>query len=265
MEFRITRKQIPKKHKDGRIMPTRMIREGLLDSDKINLLSADGERLFTRLMLCADDFGRFDGRFIVIKNRAFPLKETMKISNIEKDLNECIKVGLITRYLVNGKPYIEIPGFNQRLRAKKSKYPDNDGHMSDDCPTDDGHVQATINKMSEEKRREEKGSEENYKSEFDVFRKLYIGSKNGLDTEYKNLKKHKDYREIIPLLLPSLEKEYRYKEILKSKKEFCPPWKNLQTWINNRCWEQEFTILKEQTHSSIDMGVATGEYYEPAK
>jgi hypothetical protein len=140
-------------------MPTRLIREGFLDSDKIDTLSNGAEIFFVRLMLCADDYGRFDGRSLIIKNRAYPLKDKLTIKKIDEWMTECIKKGLIIRYMVKDKPYIEIIDFKQRLRSKKSKYPDSDGHMTDICPTDDSHVQATNNHLSEEKRSEEKGSE----------------------------------------------------------------------------------------------------------
>ena len=94
-------------------------------------------------------------------------------------------------------------------------------------------------KGKEKKVKESKGKD--LKSLFEEFRILYKGTKKGLDTEYNNLlKKHKDYKEIIPLLKNAVLKEIEHKESLISKSLFCPEWKNLTTWINNRCWEQEF-------------------------
>jgi hypothetical protein len=78
------------------------------------------------------------------------------------------------------------------------------------------------------------------KSEFESFRKKYPSTKNGLESEFKNFKKHKDWKICLNLLLPALEKEIEHKAWLKENKKFCPEWKNLQTWINKRCWESEF-------------------------
>ena len=46
------------------------------------------------------------------------------------------------------------------------------------------------------------------------------------------------------MLLPALEKEIAHKQKLIEAKQFCPEWKNLQTWINQKCWVQEFVEAK---------------------
>ena len=78
------------------------------------------------------------------------------------------------------------------------------------------------------------------KVKFELFRIAYIGTKRGLDTEFDNFIKSND-AEIIDLLLPALKKEIAEKQRLKDAKQFCPEWKNLKTWIYQKCWEQEFT------------------------
>ncbi len=82
---------------------------------------------------------------------------------------------------------------------------------------------------------------EKYKTMFEGFRKLYPGTKRGLDTEYENMqKKHKDYKDIIPDLEKIIMNQIRFKNEQKAKGEFVPQWKNLQTWINKRSWEEVF-------------------------
>ena len=77
--------------------------------------------------------------------------------------------------------------------------------------------------------------------EFDLFRSQYPGTKRGLELEFENFKKkNQNFKEIIPLLLTALEKEIHWRQQKKSKSLFVAEWKHLQTWINNRCWEQEF-------------------------
>ena len=85
------------------------------------------------------------------------------------------------------------------------------------------------------------------KDEFEIFRKQYPGSKNGLDFHYKKLEKKylKELYNIIPKLLPALEKEIDNKNNLKQNNLFCPEWKHLQTWLNECCWEQEFAQIQE--------------------
>jgi len=77
---------------------------------------------------------------------------------------------------------------------------------------------------------------------FDAFRKIYPGKKRGLTTEFKTFrKKHKDdWRDELHKLYPSVLLEIQHKKKLKDGGRFCPEWKNLQTWVNNRCWEIDY-------------------------
>lgn len=87
----------------------------------------------------------------------------------------------------------------------------------------------------------------NAEEKFEVFRKIYNGRKNGLEVEFENfIKKNKP--DIVELLLPALEKEIQYKESLKLQNGFCPEWKNLSTWINQKCWTQELPDIIPKTN-----------------
>lgn len=108
-------------------MPSRMVREGLLDSDPLRSAGEPAEILFTRLMLVADDYGRFDGRVTVICRRCWPLGGPSE-PDVSQRLAALVREKLITLYESDGKPYIYLPKFNQRLRLKNpSKYPDPPG------------------------------------------------------------------------------------------------------------------------------------------
>lgn len=74
---------------------------------------------------------------------------------------------------------------------------------------------------------------------FEAFRQQYPGTKRGLKTELDNFLK-KNNPEIVHLLSPALEKEKQHKKTAS----FAAPWKNLEVWINKKCWEQEFTEEK---------------------
>jgi len=92
----------------------------------------------------------------------------------------------------------------------------------------------------------ETSKQETNKILFDNFRKKYPGTKRGLETEFENfLKKHKDWESVLNLLLPAVDKQIKLREIKKDKNLFIPEWKNLQTWINQRCWEEEVEIINE--------------------
>lgn len=74
------------------------------------------------------------------------------------------------------------------------------------------------------------------KQQFESFRKVYPGTKRGLDTEIDALHRHKDWREVLPKLKPALDEQIRWRQITSG---FVPAWKNLRTWINQRCWEEQ--------------------------
>ena len=95
------------------------------------------------------------------------------------------------------------------------------------------------------------------KEKFEIFRLAYKGTKRGLDTEFENFIK-KNNSEIINMLLPALEKEIAHKQKLIEAKQFCPEWKNLQTWINQKCWEQEFVEAKGSNYGEGEYKNSTG-------
>lgn len=107
-------------------MPNRIIKESVCTSDSIDQLGWFEEVLFYRLIVNCDDFGRFDGRVAVIKNRLFPLKENLTLKNVESAINKLARVGLIIPYESGGKPFLFLPTWNEHqcVRAKRSKFPE---------------------------------------------------------------------------------------------------------------------------------------------
>lgn len=86
---------------------------------------------------------------------------------------------------------------------------------------------------------------------FEKFRKAYRGTKRGLDTEYNNFKKkHKDWREVVVLLLPAYERQCKQLDSNRAAGIFVPQPKNLQTYINQRCWEEEIQPIPIQNYAT---------------
>lgn len=104
-------------------MPTRYLKQGICDSDSINELSDSAECLFYRLLVTADDFGRADGRPLVVKSKCYPIKESVTVKSIEKCLAELEQHGVIARYIADGKPYLQLQKWDSKPRAGKSKFP----------------------------------------------------------------------------------------------------------------------------------------------
>lgn len=104
-------------------MPTRVLREGILDSERVCSLSFPAEVFYRRLMSVVDDFGRFDARTSVLRSRLYPLQiEKVREADIERWIAECVKAGLIALYSVSCKQYILFPNLGSP-RAKESKFP----------------------------------------------------------------------------------------------------------------------------------------------
>ena len=116
-------------------MPNRLLKEGIVDSDKIDRLSPEAEVFFYRLLVVADDLGRMDARPAILRARCFPLKESLSAEKLAKWEEMVWEAGLIGRYDVDGKPFLQILEWEQRVRSN-GKYPGpDDGHMSVNCPT----------------------------------------------------------------------------------------------------------------------------------
>ena len=126
-------------------MPNRIIKESICTSDSIDQLNWFEEVLFYRLMVNCDDFGRFDGRIPVIKNRLFPLKDNLTAKSVRDGINKLASAGLVFLYESDGKPYLYLPTWNdhQNVRAKRSKYPEPDMSMNSSASICN-HVQSNV-------------------------------------------------------------------------------------------------------------------------
>ena len=112
-------------------MPNRIIKESICVSDSIDKLTWFEEVLFYRLMVNCDDYGRFDGRVSVIKNRLFPLKDNVTVKAVSDAINKLVSAELVVLYEYEGKPYLHLPTWNEHqvVRAKRSKYPAPDNNL----------------------------------------------------------------------------------------------------------------------------------------
>lgn len=106
-------------------MPDRVIRAKILGSDMVNQLTWPAEVFYRRLMSVVDDYGRYDARASILRSYLYPLKlDRVSEADVAKWKAECANTGLVSFYEVEGKEYLEIKQFDQRLRAMKSKYPE---------------------------------------------------------------------------------------------------------------------------------------------
>lgn len=141
-------------------MPNRILRDGIVRSQRVATLSFAGEVFYRRLMSVVDDYGRCEAHPTLLKAALYPWQlDQVSEHDVRTWLAECAHNDrrLVVVYEVEGKKYLQIEGFGQRLRTS-SKYPpplesDNDSTMraqcahdastmSAQCPHDDGHSAA---------------------------------------------------------------------------------------------------------------------------
>ena len=108
-------------------MPNRIVRDGILFSVAISKLSPTAELLYRKLLSVADDYGRFYASPPeILISSCYPLQvRDISREDIAKWLKELVAGKLIEIYETDGKSTLEIKKFQQRLRASKSKFPEN--------------------------------------------------------------------------------------------------------------------------------------------
>ena len=110
-------------------MPSRIVRDGIIESVAINSLPWDAELFYRRLMSVVDDYGRYSALPQLLVSRCYPLQvEKVSPAQIAEWLQLCADEELIDLYeCPKGKPLLEIQQFNQRTRTP-SKFPENLGN-----------------------------------------------------------------------------------------------------------------------------------------
>lgn len=99
-------------------MAQRLIRDGLLGSERVQGLPAEGRWLFVAMMLMADDLG-------LLELNSFKVCREANLNDkvVEKLLGMMVDVDLIRVYEKQGKRWAYIPKFGQRLQIKRAKCP----------------------------------------------------------------------------------------------------------------------------------------------
>lgn len=104
-------------------MPNRIIRHGILTSEKINRLDWAGEIFYRRLLSVVDDYGRCEAHPTLLRASLYPLKlDRVKEAGLERLLKETEAAALIRTYEVGQKRYLEVLNFGQHQRSP-SKFP----------------------------------------------------------------------------------------------------------------------------------------------
>lgn len=112
-------------------VPNRILRDGIISSERVNALSIEAELFYRRLMSVVDDYGRFEAHPEILRARCYPLQlHRVTAGNVSTWLAECCQMpandggcALVTAYSVRGKKYLQINDFGQRERAERFPSP----------------------------------------------------------------------------------------------------------------------------------------------
>jgi hypothetical protein len=105
------------------------------DSLRFDGISAEAERLFLRLIMKADDYGRFHADPRLVKAGCFPLIESLKPEKVAEWIAELENRGLIVCYEVDLRKFLSIVNYGQRLKNSRFKFPAMTGKTADWLPT----------------------------------------------------------------------------------------------------------------------------------
>jgi hypothetical protein len=104
-------------------MPSRLLREGILTSERVDLLDAAAEVFYRRLMSKVDDHGLYDGRPSILRSSLYPLRvDRVREADITRWIAACEKAGVIALYTHEGKPYLQMLDTRWTARSEP-KYP----------------------------------------------------------------------------------------------------------------------------------------------
>ena len=115
-------------------MPNRILRD-YTDSLRFDGISAEGERLFIRLLTKADDYGRFHADPRLVCAACFPLEQAIEPKHAAKWLAELEQRSLIIRYDAEGKHCLAVINYGQRLKNSRVKFPPLPGKEREWLPT----------------------------------------------------------------------------------------------------------------------------------
>ena len=111
-------------------MPNRVLKDSITCSKQIDSLTWFQEVMFYRLIVKADDFGRYHADPQIVKSELFPRKEDLTKKAVAEGLDALEACGLIKRYAWEEADYLQIVKWedHQQRRATKSKFPDVNGN-----------------------------------------------------------------------------------------------------------------------------------------
>lgn len=217
-------------------MPNRILREGILTSERIALLNWQEEVFYRRLMSVVDDFGRYHANPKLLRAACYPLLiDKVSDADIGKWLTNCVTAALVSVYpALDGKRYLQLLDFRQQARADKSKFPP----MPSECAADATQMPSTgeasapvfgVGVVDEDVTpKAPKGADVRFEKFWQAF-----PSKVGKDAARKAFDKRKPDDALLAQMLSAIDAQRRSPKWLKDGGQFIP---NPATWLNQGRW-----------------------------
>jgi hypothetical protein len=210
-------------------MPNRYLRASYIDSKRINELSPEGERMFVRLLVHVDDFGRCEADPDLLLGKLFARQlGRVSIKDVQSWINELNDKNLVTLYVVGGENlYLQMNKW-ERGRALTSKHPSPES--AEKYPGDE---------------HKGKRNKQVLLADFELFWNAYP-RKVAKPAAVKAFIKHKDKPDI-RVILDALERQKKSDQWAEEK--FIP---HAATWINQERWNDEESKPKKNIRSFED-------------
>jgi hypothetical protein len=209
-------------------MPNRIIREGILSSDRVEQLDPPAEVFYRRLMSKVDDHGLFDARPSILRTSLYPLRvDRVREADIARWIAACEKAGVIALYQHDGKPYLQMLDTRWQARSEP-KYPlppeNSCAQVLAAAPVfGDGDV------AGDDTPKAPKGAD----VRFEEFWKAYP-KKVGKDAALKAFEKRKPDASLLARMLSAIDAQAAGAAWLKDGGQYIP---NPATWINQGRWQ----------------------------
>ena len=210
-------------------MPTRLLREGILTSDRVDQLDPPAEVFYRRLMSKVDDHGLYDARPSILRSSLFPLRvDRVREADITRWMAACQKAGVIALYQHDGKPYLQMLDTRWQARSEpKFPLPTENNCLQPQTPVtvfgvvDVGEVVVPA----------EPGL-------FDEFWTEYP-KKKAKDDARKAFAKRKPNRELLVRMVAAIREQVKTPDWQKDGGQFIP---HPATWLNDGRWEDETKV-----------------------
>ena len=204
-----------------------------------------------------NDFGLFetDGQY-------FWSNRVLETINQQVSISEKRKSAISKRWQKDTADTNVIQLYNTCIQEKESNKEKEDIYNNINNNINNNNL-LTNNINKEKKANKKKKVFTESEQQFEDFRQHYPGIKRGFQIEFDNFKKkHPNWQDILPLLIPAVDRLIAYSEKCRARGQFVAEYPHLQTWLNQSRWEIEYPEVTEQQQNPTNYGTSTLSDYD---